>query len=175
MDADILVLALNPGFSQGDAAVHSTPVYQRLWRSNIAQTIDDFPLFLIHPDLKDTPCHAWWTKNLRHIIGLFGERHVAQSILAVQLFPYHSRAFKCPKERLPSQEFSVRLVRSAIQRSATIIIMRSRAIWEKYLPELATYRYVFQLRNPRNVVLSPNNFVSGFESVVEAIRRASTH
>jgi hypothetical protein len=171
LDAPVVVLALNPGFDPGDQAVHGSAVYQELWCRNMEQTLDDYPLFLIHEKLRHAPCFRWWTAKLRYLIDIFGLAGVARSVLEVQLFPYHSREFRRRKGVIPSQEFAVRVVRRAMANDAVIILMRSRKIWEEYVPELASYGRLLQVRNPRNPTFSEKN-LPGIEIAVRAIEQA---
>lgn len=168
LDAPVVLLALNPGHSPEDARVHASRVYQELWWSNTRQTLDDYPLFLIHPDLRDAPCFKWWTAKLRFLINRFDLGQVARNVLEVQLYPYHSRAFRRRKGKLPSQDFAVAVVREAMRRDAVVVLMRSRRIWEEYVPELASYHNLLQLRNPRNPTFSERN-LPGMDKVISAL------
>jgi len=171
LDAPVVLLALNPGFSPGDAQVHASRTYQKLWWGNAEQTITDYPLFLIHPDLRHAPCFKWWTAKLRYLIDLFGLATVARNILELQLYPYHSRAFRRRRGRLPSQDFTVDVVRRAMERNSVIILMRSRRIWEEYVPELASYPHLLTVRNPRNPTFSEKN-LPGIDRVVTVLESA---
>ncbi len=171
LDAPVVVLALNPGYSPSDADVHAGRAYQKLWRENAAQTIRDYPLFLIHPDLHHAPCFKWWTAKLRYLIDLFDLQTVARNVLEVQLYPYHSKAFRRRKGRLPSQDFAAAVVRKAMEKNAVIIFMRSRRIWEEYVPELARYPNLLSLRNPRNPTFSEKN-LPGMTRVIRAMESA---
>lgn len=169
LNGKIVVLALNPGFSPDDDKVHKSTIYQNLWNQNVKQSIVDYPLFLIHPALSHAPCFRWWTAKLRYFINLFGLQPVAKSILEVQLFPYHSKEFKRNKEVIPSQSFAVNIVKQAMRNESIIILMRSRKIWEEYVPELCKYKRILQIRNPRNPTFSEQN-LPDINIVVEAIK-----
>jgi len=168
LDAKIVILALNPGFSTDDEKVHKTEVYQKLWCQNIKQSIVDYPLFLIHPDLSYAPCFRWWTAKLRYFIDIFELQPVAQSILEVQLFPYHSKEFKRKRGMIPSQQFAVDIVNQAMRNESIIILMRSKKIWEEYVPDLSKYNNLLQIRNPRNPTFSEKN-LPGINAIVESM------
>jgi hypothetical protein len=55
-------------------------------------------------------------------------------------------------QRVPSQEYSFSLVRQAIEKGKPIVIMRSREIWFRYVPELRNYPYI-ELKYPRTPYL----------------------
>jgi hypothetical protein len=54
------------------------------------------------------------------LVAEVGEECVADSILCVEYFPYHSQSFNHSRLRLPSQEYSFQLVREAIRRRVII-------------------------------------------------------
>jgi hypothetical protein len=174
INAEVVVLALNPGLSQDDLVIHNSEAYQNLWQGNINQSIDDYPLFLIHPNLSHAPCFKWWSAKLRYLINIFGLQKVARSILEIQLFPYHSKEFKRRKGMLPSQSFAVQLVRRAMSNGSVIVLMRSRAIWEEYIPELRDYNRLLQIRNPRNPTFSEKNLPE-IGTIVDTIRSGGSN
>ena len=95
-------------------------------------------------------------------------RRLADRILCVEFFPYHSRKFAHNRLSVPSQKYSIDLARSAIARNAFIVLMRGRRCWMDELPELGEHKFLFELRSCQNVAISPNN-CSRFAEVRECL------
>ncbi len=106
---------------------------------------------------------------MSHLIAAKGREVVAQKVLCVEYFPYHSRGFAHSKLFLPSQQYSIDLVRSAIKRDALVVILRSERLWRDALPELVNHRKAYRLRNVQNVTVTPNNCPDGYESILAAL------
>ena len=166
--APVVLLGLNPGFDDTDPVVHANPEFQALIRNNYRQGWSAFPFYFLDPNFENGG-RAWWEKKLKPLIAMFTRKDLAQSILCVEYFPYHSRRFRHARLKIPSQEYGFGLVHSAIARGAVIVIMRARALWMKRVPELERYSRAFTLNSPQNVVVSPRN-CTGFDAVVAAIR-----
>ncbi len=166
--APVVLLALNPGFNNRDPKVHKDPRFQRLLRNNYSHGRSPFPFYFLNPNFESSG-REWWEKKLKFLLDHheFTREKLAQSLLCVQYFPYHSRRFR--KLELPSQEYGFGLVRSAITRGAVIVVMRSKKLWKKKVQELEGYPRAFTLKNPRNIVVSPGN-CKRFDDVVSAIR-----
>ncbi|MGQ0635625.1 MAG: GxxExxY protein [Planctomycetaceae bacterium] len=98
------------------------------------------------------------------------EVKAVKTLLDEQYFPYHTDAYSSATPDLPSQQFGFALVRSAIERGAVFVILRSIKKWISAVPELAAYGRRFTVRNPRHVSVSPRNVPDGFEDVVRAIK-----
>ncbi len=171
-DAPIVVLLLNPGFSAHDATYHSQPEFRRRLRAAIKAERKFQPHFhLSHGAVG--PGSKWWLRAVKPLIEEVGQDCVADNLLAIEYFPYHSRTFRHAHIRLPSQEFSFSLVRAAIARKATVICARGANVWFGAVPQLASYRRLFHVRNPRSASLSEKN-LSSYASVVAALRRQMT-
>lgn len=171
-DAPIVVLLLNPGFSADDAAFHAQPKFRSRLRVSIRAESDFQPHFhLSHGALG--PGGKWWLRSVGPLIKEVGQECVADNLLAIEYFPYHSLKFRHGHIRLPSQEFSFSLVRAAIERKAAIICARGATVWFGAVPQLASYRRLSQLQNPRSASLSAKN-LSSYASVVAALRNNAT-
>lgn len=168
-DAPIVVLLLNPGFSAHDVTYHSQPTFRAELRAAIKAESKFGPHFHLRSNAVG-PGNRWWLRAARPLIERVGQECVAANLLAVEYFPYHSKTFRHAHLRLPSQEFSFSLVRTAIARRATIICVRGANVWFGAVPELASYRRLVHVRNPRNSSLSEKN-LSSHASVVAALRR----
>jgi len=168
-DAPLVVLGLNPGWNPADAAVHADATFSRRSRQNLEQAESAFPFYLLDPSL-DAPGHRWWGNKLRRPIEEVGLETVANRVLCVEYFPYHSDQFSGRTPVVPSQQYSFALVRDAIARNAVIVVMRAIARWLAAVPELASYSRRFGLRSVQNVTISPKNCPDGYAVVIDALR-----
>jgi hypothetical protein len=170
-NAPVVLLNLNPGWSPGDAEWHADPEFARLSRANLSHSKSDFPFYLLNPRIQASPGGAWWRMHLRSLIEDIGSvKRVANRVLCVEYFPYHSANFDHKVPELASQEFGFGLVRSAIERHAVIVGLRSIAFWLSAVPELARYDRWFTLRNVQRVWVSRGNLPDGYDKVVSAIK-----
>ena len=95
-------------------------------------------------------------KKLKSLIkprGAFERQVVARSILNVPYFPYASRTFGHSRLRLPSQDYSFRLVQEAVSRHAIVVLMRTGAPWLTAVKELNGYEKLYCVRNTQNPVI----------------------
>ncbi|BDD87020.1 hypothetical protein [Desulfofustis limnaeus] len=161
--AEIVLLGKCPGYSPDDASFHSGNTYKKLWKGNVSQSIEDYPLFLLHHELKNAPCFNWWYKKLKSLIEYSSLRIVAKKILEIQLFPYHCKKLRLNKssKTIPSRGFAGKLVTYAVQRNALIIIMESEKLWKEHVPELHKYPNVFTVNSTRSGAVSPGNLPDG--------------
>ncbi|HKO03409.1 MAG TPA: hypothetical protein VJW51_01615 [Candidatus Acidoferrales bacterium] len=166
--APVVLLNQNPGFDDQDLQVHARPDFQAVLRNNYCHGPSAFPFYFFDPGL-DSPGREWCRKKLRWLLEEFEPKELSRSILFVEYFPYHSRKFSHANLELASQEYGFGLVRSAVARGSTIVIMRARALWIWRIPELEEYSRVFTLNSAQNVAVSPGN-CPGFNAVVSAIR-----
>jgi|GEM_PF-1434126 len=139
VDAPVVLLNLNPGFDEQDHTWHVRPVYADALRCNLRHEVSAHPFYPLDPALEGAPGYRWWSGKTGPLIRECGRHAVANGLLCVELFPYHSRSFGGHKLRLPSQEYSVALVRQAIARGAFIVVMRAKRHWLERVPELARY------------------------------------
>jgi hypothetical protein len=147
---------LNPGVSRGDFALHRNTTFQR----NARKWIQTPKSVRYHQYLTGEAPGAgtdWWARIAGPLIRATSAERVAESILAVEFFPYHSRKYDHATVRLPSQAFTLQVVRRALGRKSTIILCRGERSWFGALPELAHYRGLLRLRNAQNSSISPGN------------------
>lgn len=166
-DAPVVLLALNPGFSDADPEVHARPAFLAACRANLAHAPSAYPFVYLDPRFADTPGGAWWRAKLAPIMAAgVAPPRLAANLLCVEWFPYHSRAFRAPPGGLASQAYGFQLVAEAIARDALVIALRSSRLWERSVPALHTHPRRAQLRNPRNVILSAGNYDGDFAELV---------
>jgi hypothetical protein len=164
LDAPIVLLALNPGLHPSDAVVHAQKEFVTQARRSLSHNLAPYPFLHLQPE-SSTPGAFWWRRIAGPLIQATSFEVVAKGILCVQYFPYHSRSFSPSSPNVPSQQYSWNLVRSAIERNAEIVVMRSWRLWASAVPELATHTKVHHVRNPRNPSLSAGNLGASFEAL----------
>ena len=168
LDAPIVLLSLNPGYSEGDSECHRDPLFRRLSLDNLRQRPMEHPFFLISPDIQ-APGRRWWEKKLAGLLRLAPRDVVARRLLCVEYFGYHSRRFAHAGLSLPSQDFAFQLVRDAVRRRAIIVLMRSRKLWFSKVTELAEYTRLIELGNVQNPTVSPGNCRGRFDEIASAL------
>lgn len=172
LNAPILLLNLNPGYTDDDVRLHQHPEGKALWWGNIHQSLDDYPFYMLDPRIKWAPGAQWWRKALNRLIALTGGPTIARNVLCVEYFPYHSKKDPRFPDVVPSQEFSFHLVNHAIDRGALILIMRSARAWRERVTRLNGYSFAFQSRNPQQAMISPGNYPEAFPHILEIVASA---
>lgn len=168
-DAPVVLLSNNPGFG-GEESDRHHPDFAATMRRNLLHEPSEHPFPFLAPDFAG----KWWKSKLKELIALFGQQVVARSILNVVYFPYLSRRYGHQRLRLPSQDYSFRLVANAVNHGATIVHMRpgNADWWSRAVPELRKHDRLFSVRNPQTPAISRRN-CPGFDAVVQAIMAAN--
>ncbi|HEY2826149.1 MAG TPA: hypothetical protein VGJ04_00995 [Pirellulales bacterium] len=168
-DAPVVLLNLNPGWNKDkDPVNHSRPEFIKRNRGNLLHKPSDYPFYLLDPKLRPNRTN-WWEERLGSLIQAVGLEAVAQNVLCVEYFPYHSKRYKkC--ERLPSQDYSFTLARDAVERNAVILLMRGKRRWTNAVPSLSSYNRLFFPSSFQCAYVSPNNYSAGFGAAVKEIR-----
>lgn len=166
-EAPVVLLGLNPGLSEEDTGIHADPLFAKRLRANHAHESVDYPFYLLHPEVRG-PGRNWWDRRLRRVLEIVPRERLAERLLCIEYFPYHSVRFGA-RLRVPSQEYGFYLARRAVRRGAVVIIMRSQRLWHAAVPELESYELAFRLRSVQNIAVTPNNCPLGFPAVVRAI------
>jgi len=165
-DAPVVLLNLNPGYAPVDDRDHTNPDYVAAIRSNLRGDPLEHPFYTLDPRFEGIGGHDWWTAKARWLIAEVGLEAVTNGLLVVEWFPYHSAKYRdLPGGPLPSQMFSLDLVRRAAAKSAVIVTMRSSDRWHNAIPDLAASR----LSSVQNVALSPKNVGAAWDLVVRAL------
>ena len=170
-DAKIVLLALNPGYCDRDREVQAKPEFAEAYWKCLRFEPQDYPFYYLDPRFHDTPGSRWWRSHLRSLIEEFTEPVIARNLLCIQVFPYASRKYAFPRP-IASLDYSLTLVRAAIQREAIIVIMRHARAWRRVAPELDTYERqsgrVSRLNSPLSVHITPKN-CSGYSALRSAL------
>jgi hypothetical protein len=179
--APIVLLNLNPGYNYQDETRQTTKRFVRASRNCLLHKDNKFPFGFYFLDFRIEgsdgdlgPGSQWWRKKFGSwMLGEFGRDVAARTFFCVQYFPYRSREFRHLGIILDSQRYGFQLVRAALKRNATIIIMRSARLWHEAVPELRRHPHVFALKNPRNPTLTKRNCGKGFQYIVRALKRSA--
>jgi hypothetical protein len=156
--APLVVLGLNPGWSEQNSENYSTPARPHAILANLRDEPEGQVHYALTAEFASAPVGEWWRRSV-HWLVLAGQplEHLARSVLSVEFHGYHSRSFEPIPITLPSQWFGFSLVERAIARGAVIVLMRGRREWQIAVPALASYTRVVRLSNPRPSAISPSN------------------
>ena len=158
-DAEVVVLALNPGFRADDVVTYHEPLFSK--QNELTMHGKSNPAFFaLDERLSESGAFVWWSRILKGLNEAGASYHtLAQKLMCIQYFPYHSVTYSGLSRTIPSQEYSFKLLREAIKQNKKIVVMRSEKLWLDAVPELASIDYI-KLKNPRNPTLSPANMTS---------------
>jgi hypothetical protein len=180
LDAPVVVLGLKPGFDPGDPAAHRDPAFMEAARRSLAHEPLPYPVYLLDPRFAGTPGGKYYREALKALAGELGAgpadvhhaawKAIANGVLFVSYFPYHSVATKLHTKPLTSQMYGFHLARQAIDRAALVLVVMGDAWWSRSVKELASAPRVFRARNVRTWTLSANNLPGGFEEAVRELR-----
>ncbi len=181
VDAPVVLWTANPGYADEERVRKNAPLMSATddwWHANsvalreasaanLAHRDQPYPLFFLDPRLEGAPGHWYYTyKQMKWFIQVCGVKVVARNVLVVEEFPYHSRSYRAGW-KLPSQAYSLELIRAAVKRGAILILLRSAKLLEREIPEIRSTTCLVP-RVPRSPALSPNN-LPGFEDVTRRI------
>jgi len=172
LDAPIVLLNLNPGYSEDDATIMLGDAdFQQAMKNTREFVVHDYPFYHLNPGFKQgNKGYDYWADKFRKLFEVdFDLKKCANSFLLLQAYPYKSKEFK-KMTLLPSFDFTRRILLSAMQRRALVVQLRSKKIWEEAVPELAAYPRRIECRNPRRPTLSPGNLGSeGWRILLSAL------
>jgi len=160
----VVVLNLNPGWSESDAVAHADPEFAEQTRRSLAHQLRPYPFLHLQPTCS-TPGGEWWRSRTRALCDHVGFEAVARGIACVEYMPYHSRSFSAKSPSVPSQQYGFHLVRKAMRRGAEIVLMRARRLWAEAVPELARYPRLHVAVNPRAPYLSRKNLEESYDAI----------
>lgn len=99
--AEVMVLALNPGFRQEDYIDLQNPDYAEQWRLALSfQTRT--PFYFLDPAFSHTGGFLWWHRRFRDLIEVVGLDAVARKVMCVEHFPYKSTKYRALGAILPA-------------------------------------------------------------------------
>jgi len=167
LNAPVVVLLQNPGFSEEDERFHN----QEPYRTTIRQTLAGKAQHHFHASGGyDSPGHKWWARVTKALRTQAGNEAVARNLLAIEFMPYHSRNWAHSSLRLPSQQFGFSLVAAAMSRHALIVCVRGYDHWIGAVPNLYAYDALLKVKNPRCAHLSSKNIGNeNFQTILQRL------
>ncbi|HZR32046.1 MAG TPA: hypothetical protein VFA76_09360 [Terriglobales bacterium] len=168
--ARLVLLSLNPGDSDDDIKAHSDVEFRKAIISNLRQESQEYPFYGLNPKFNWTACGRWWRAHVKELIEILGSKKVAEHLLVIEWFPYHSKRWKRlpTREVCPSQNYSFQHVKEMLDKKAVIVGMRSKMYWLEVDPRVASVPF---LKNPQNPCVSKKNCGEElFAQIVEALR-----
>jgi hypothetical protein len=168
--ADILILLLNPGLAEDvDRGDLKNPAFRRMAWNQLSGTAD-FPW--CKPEWIDSGGGRYWYRRLRHLIADSSAQAIASRVAVVEWVAYSSRDWVAPRAPLASQDFTQRVVQTAVSRGAAIVMIRGLRQWLSLVPELGQVRLI-RTRSPRYSGLSPGNLDQvDYARLVDLLRRS---
>jgi hypothetical protein len=174
-DAPIVLLNLNPGFDESDYLAYEDGYTRDAWRKNVLHEPLAYPFYFLDPQFSHAGGARWWKEKLKEPIQIAGAQTVANTILCIEYFPYHSRRFKPMPTLVASQRYSFDLADQAIDRNAVIVLMRAKRRWEDAVPRLSGYPRLFTLKSPIAAAISRRNCVDGFPLIERFLQNRDPH
>jgi hypothetical protein len=169
--ASVIFLCLNPGFCEPQDIYDYNDKYYHQESIKTLTMSSDTPFFCLDSKVSFSGAYLWWTKILKQLINQFGREQLSNKLMCLQYLAYHSITYVNPPCILPSQNFTFDILRQAMKDKKTIVIMRSKKLWVKSVPELETYPYI-ELKNYRRPFLSERNMgKENFEKLIESLRK----
>jgi hypothetical protein len=172
-DSPVVILEANPLWSPGAVEAYGNPAWVRIALDEL-HTAQGSRFHALEDAWAGNQGGRWWRDCLAgvHRAG-YSYESLATKVLSVDFHGYFSKKWTGLPVTLPSQHFGFSLVRSAMDRGATVVLMRAARHWKVAVPGLATYPKLVPARNPRKSSLSAKNLgESGFEHVLQALGSA---
>jgi hypothetical protein len=179
--AKIIILATNPAFDikedkEGDYK-YETPKGKNLIEKAIRTLRHEYPI-------ENHKFGKYWQDRWSKVVTEIGDEgmmKVNRDVALVQMFPYHSTKFKeipkkiLKKDWLPSQEYTFHLLKSRLSGSdkPLVICTRSKALWQKAVPEFKKYENFITTNQPLSTYISENNLsdcADAWEKVLVALK-----
>jgi hypothetical protein len=166
--ATVVVLNLNPGLDEKDIDAHQHLSFKAALFRNLRHELQEYPFYPLNPEFSRTPCAVWWGAHTRRLLERVDAQAVAQKLLVIEWFPYHSRkGNKLPGKPLcESQQYSFALLKEMLER-CFVIGMRGKTRWKEIDKRIEEVPFA---QNPRSCHISPANFGEDiFDRVVHAL------
>lgn len=182
LNAEVVILTLNPGYN----AKYDVEEYDNCTPEQQKRFIETKCRIML---LQDNRCIQdgdneymnqleanYWKQMLKDVLAL---PEANKKIAIVQFLGYSSVAYKDIPQRffdndktlLPTQEYTIRLVRYLMQQGKVIVITRAKNKWYDHIPELKYYKKKVLLNNIRQTYITENNCQdNGFELIKTALK-----
>lgn len=193
-NAKIIILSLNPGYSTEyyDAYKNKTE-YKQTIKENLEMERPFFHAF----ELANESDLGYWGNKMKCWVEGYEKKDneeiieslkkITKDIALAEFFPYHSMSYndmydklgkgtspnsnRKIKDYLPTQKFLFRKIKKRIDDKndkVIIILTRSFKRWYEAVPELKNYENCFEVNNPNNPSLKPENILKVTRVSVES-------
>ena len=167
LNASVILYTLNPGYTPPNPASPESRLNDDWWFANSQELRDayarnyhqeplEYPLFHLDPRFERSPGGIYWNKALREVLRHCDRKTVASNLLIVDSFPYHSCNYPKSPWRIFSQNFTWALMRAAVDRNATILILRNRTQLLDNVLSLRDYPFI-RVISEQGGAITPGN------------------
>lgn len=165
IDAPIVLLKLSPGYLPEKRRFTEDPRCREVWRLNALHEPLDYPFYPLDPFLAWTATARWWRRRLGRLIDTFGERLLAENLLSIEAFPYHSVRFPGTRGTMRSQQYGFWLAERALERGALLLMANRARIWYRAVPALERYPRLYHARVKHGSYVTPGLYPEGFPEI----------
>ena len=117
-----------------------------------------------------TPGWGRWVAGTRALRSFVGDEVFMTRTFSGEIHPYHSENYRQMKEIFPTFEYTSHLIRNFMHKDTPILIRNQD--WFRVLPELRTYKQLYQMTIPIISYITPRTVANnGFRHLIEAYTR----
>ena len=174
LDAPVVVLLANPGVAEREADPQWRPSVAEFHRAKTTLRAKKLamPYYWLDEELAETDGYEWAEQLFKRLVADAGREAVGNNMLTLSSHPYHSSMFDDRLRALPSQRFTLAVLRRAIANDALVVALRARKYWFTVLPELEAHEArgrVIRTAAVQNSTLVPGN-VERYDELIAALR-----
>ncbi len=157
-NSEIVILMSNPKYDKGTKAKEDKHYKEKLM-SVFKHECKHFPFFGLDPNIQVGK--GYWEPKLKQLLPFYKDwEGVSKIVSVIQYDPYSSKEFRHIKN-LPSRDYTMHLVKKALERKAIIIVARSKKLWLELVDNLVDN--FITLNVARNATISKGNCPKLFE------------
>ena len=163
-DAPLVLLWKRPSFNPRDREyMLENEEFSEAMRKTRNHEEQEYPFYHLDNTYPKNPGFILWSHLLEEVIRAKGYKSCADSILLLQYFPYKSN--ESIDMVVYSQAYSVHLLKEAMGRKASIVVMSGKNNWKKIVRGLEQYENIFYCKNVRDPTISKGN-VDRFDEIL---------
>jgi hypothetical protein len=139
--AKLVLLNLNPGHAEDDETAHRDLQFRKAMFHNLHHKPQEFAFYPLNPKFGWTACGQWWLRHTKKLIDGLDRACVAQKLLVIEWFPYHSKKAGFNGNLVcESQHYSFQLAKEMLEKSM-LVILRGRPYWVNVDPGFGKVPY----------------------------------
>lgn len=172
INSPLVVLYANPGATEFDLTGKTQYKAQEInsfARINLRQEPSLFPHFFFSPKLEGTQGQKWYFKTFKGLLEKVSPLDISNKLLTCEIAPYHSKNWKQPTVKIPTQSYTEYLVKEAMERRAVILIHRGSKYWLEQIELLNRYPLAFRPNSAQNPYVSKGNYPKAFDFILNAV------